>query len=164
MKRKFSKAMGKRVSQLTNTIFNDCVKEVMKFDGSETEQDLIDTIADLRYAEAALFVDEDLTSMIKDKKKVDELYLSRLCGLSSSQLQEIVICHEVGHIKRMQKTIQAILSELASREILGDASKSDSRYTYEVVDEPAKARKRRSKKTTGKRDKTHKDGSRKRTV
>lgn len=164
MKRKFSKAMGKRVGQLTNRIFNDSVKEVMGFDGSESEQDLLDTIADLRWVTMKLSIDDPYSTVdqqmldLKDKKQqVDDLYLKRLCGLSSSQLQEIVICHENGHIKRMQKTIEAILFELASREMLGDTSKSDSRYTNEVVDELAETNKRRSKKTTGKRNKTSED-------
>lgn len=155
MKRKFSKAMGRRVGSLTNEVYHDSVKEIMGFDGSETEQDLLDVVADLRWAEQkAMFdstVDEDVLDLRNKQVQVSELYLRKLCGLSSSQLQEIVLTHEIGHIKRLPKTIEAILSELASREILGDTSKSDSRYTYEVVDEPAKASKRRSKKTTGKR-------------
>lgn len=157
MKRKFSRAMGQRVGELTERIFNDAIRDVMQLDSNFP---LDDIVYELRYAKLKLFfgsVEPETAKLLEQKKEIDDLYLQKLCGLSSEQLQEIVLTHEAGVIVRAPKTIESILSELASREIFGDSTESDSRYTYEVVDEPAETSQFSSEETKDKGSDPNKD-------
>lgn len=156
MKRKFSKAMYVRVADLTNSIFNDSVKEIMKFEGDETDQDLVDTILDLKYAQRSEVLDEDLLELRENKKRIDDLYLKKLLSLSESQLQEIMICHNEDKIRRATKTVEAILSELAARSIFGDSTESESKYNDGGVYDTVKKSRKHRKQTKSTRRRTNK--------
>lgn len=157
MKRKYSKAMRIRVGTLTQQLFEDAVREIVGPEEVENEQDLADTIMDLRWAgrhDPFQTVDEQVVDLYEQKKKVDELYLKKITSLSESQLQEIMICHNEGEIKRAPLTIQAILSELAARSIFDDSSQSESKNNDGGVYESKQQGKRHSKKTNKKGSKT----------
>lgn len=151
MKRKYSKAMRQRVGELTQRLFEDAVKEIVGIEEVETEQDLNDTIMDLRWAgraaEANMTMDEDVVRLYEQKKQIDDLYLKKLVSLSDSELQEIMICHNEGEIKRAGRTIEAILSEMASRTIFGHSAESESKNNHGGVDDNTKTSKHPSKKT-----------------
>lgn len=125
MKKKFSKAMSQRVSELTNSIFTNAIKEICSPDEELSDDASESLAATLR---AAKFVNDAFYQIEKirfQKIQVDELYLKKLLKLTTSQLNEIMICHENEAPIRMQRTIEAILTEISSREILDDSSESD---------------------------------------
>lgn len=137
MTKKFSKAMLERVSALTKLLFSDSVKEVMGIQDESNDDDLQMIMDMLRHAKdyEGVYSDEEIADMLKKKVQVDDLYLQKMLSLSTTQLEEIMVVHDNGNIKRMAKTVEAILSELASRTILNDTSESDTKYNNGDVDE-----------------------------
>ena len=92
---------------------------------------------------------------------VSKLYLEAILSLSNEQLNEILIVHNSGHLKRADNTIRAIESELTDRGIFNKRVKSDPRYSYEAMDEFTKARKQLNKEAWNKRRKAIKRSRRK---
>jgi hypothetical protein len=132
MKRKYSKAMGRRVSLLTQTLFEDSVRKVFKLRSNGSVMDYMDTIHDLRSLPLLkdMFAGDAYADLRKQKEEVDSLYLSKMLKLEDAQLQEILICHECDHIKRAARTLQAITNELSERSIFNKRVRSSSRYSY----------------------------------
>lgn len=155
MKRKSSKALLKRVSKVTNLIFQDTIREVLQLN-NESEDELYSAIDLIRHAKdyVGFFPKEEISEMLRAKEQIDELYLKRLLGLTTRQLEEIMIAHNEGQIPRMAKTVEAIISELARRSFFGDATESDDRYNNGDVDGHKVKSTDNRKKLTAKRRKT----------
>lgn len=161
MARKFSKAMYKRVATLTNKIFIDSVKEVFHLDDSTSQHELNRTLYNIRYVTTSISMDiyppEEVNEILKAKERVDELYLNKMLSLSNLQLEEILVVHDKGEIKRMQKTIEAIISELTRRSVFSDTNESDNKYNNGEVYANAGKSPRSGKKAIIKRCKAVKD-------
>lgn len=56
------------------------------------------------------------------KEKVDNLYLENIKKLSSKMLEDILFLHEKGKLRRADRTVETILSELTRRALLNDYS------------------------------------------
>lgn len=160
MKRKFSNAMHNRVQKITNRIFEESICEVFDLDISDKEdiQDaafLVRTSYVFQTHTTSLSASE-VDEVVSKRIRVDEKYLSKMMQLTDVQLSEIMIVHEHGSIKRMRKTVEAILSEMTRRALLLDYSQSDLKSNDEDVDGLKGKGRRNSKKTPSKRRKTAK--------
>lgn len=161
MAKKCSKALRKRTSDLTNKIFEDCVREVLGLQ-DESSEALKEAMDIVRFGTFLLFrQDHDdivVKDMVSNRSKVDDLYQVKIAQLPTKQLNEILKSHELqGGIKRTKRTIETIISELARRTILGDTYQSDSMNDNGDIDDSRKQSKSRSKKTTTKRRKASKN-------
>ena len=118
--------MGKRIGKLTNKCFEEAVKEVTGLDDDTSSDDVKTMIDFIRSTKlfGDLYDEEELLNFAHTKENVDDLYLQKILRLTSRQLEDIITVHEADYITRMPKTIEAILSELTRRSILGDSSKS----------------------------------------
>ena len=158
--KKCSKALKKRVSAYTETIFNDCVCEVFDLNDPDDHR-LGEAIRIVRILNAGMIPDYESEAAIEELKlkrdKVGSLYQDRLCKLSTKQLNEIVKAHQLPDgFRRAPKTIENILSELARRAIFNDSNESDHTDNDGEVDGPKRKSAKYSKKTSSKRRKTRK--------
>ncbi len=163
MSKKCSKALKKRVVSYTNDIFESSVREVLGLI-SESKEDLEVAMDFIRQAQMAAkyptssYDELELKEMIEAQEKVSTLYLEKIKQLPTKHLSEIIKAHELeGGLKRAPRTIETILSELASRSILNDSNESDFISNDGDVDESTRKSKRNSSKTLGKRRKATKN-------
>ena len=157
--------MVKRVVDATNHIFRQCVCEVfsLPFDlEEEVMQEWFHRIRTAYLFQSAglgvnsLVVDIDMDELIKGKHKVDDLYQVRIAQLPTNVLNEILIVHDSNRIRRQPNTIENIITELATREVLG-FNKSDPKPDNGDADGSLKKSKRNSKKVASKRRKSSKN-------
>ena len=160
MQRKYvTKKLVKRISSLTNQIFKQSIVEVMDIKDA-TEEELQDFMSKVRRASLSYASwsddDGDVADIIAKKEKIDELYLNKMIALPTKDLTDILFLHEFNKPKRAQRTLEAIISEIARRSLLDDSSQSDTIYTNGDVDVKRKS-KANSKKTNSKKCKTSKN-------
>lgn len=138
MKKKCSAALKKRSVQITNQIFEQCVRDVLGMH-KESIEDLESAIDLIRYATLRGFFgqidDEEVKEMAEAKAKVDDLYQEKIKQLSTKHLNDLLKSHELeGGIRRTGRTLETILSELARRSLLEDSSESDLNTNNGAVD------------------------------
>lgn len=161
--KKCPKALKNRVARYTENIFNECLIEVYTI--NKDDKDDIDNVAfefrilSSEYAKSGLFGSFELTKDFEEKReKVESLYQEKIRGLTTKQLNEIIKAHHLEDgIKRAQKTIETITSELARRAILDDSGESESIDDDGDVHEPTRQSPKRRKKANGSRRKATKD-------
>ena len=123
------KAMQALTTQAWETA---CQQHIPK--NNPSREEIEEFTKDLRYL--SLYVrglsspkeDHYIADMNKLKEKIEESYLDNLITLSTEDLSNILYLHEHGSPYRADRTIEAINSELARREIFNDSSQSDTIY------------------------------------
>lgn len=156
-----------KVLKITNDIYNQCVSEV--FELSETSEATIDAIKILMdlatdypwmYAASPLNTmksPQEIKELAIKKELVSNLYQQKIMQLSDKDLNDIVRAHKKDLVKRADRTIENILSELARRALLGDTNESDLNDIHGEMDEFAVKTRTSSKKTSSKRRKALKN-------
>lgn len=158
-----SSRLKDRVLKLTNEIYNQCVSEVFSIsEDSDETIDAIRTLMDIAAAERTFSIhgvplSNEIQDLIGKRDQVSSLYQEKLTTLSSKDLSDIIKAHKKGLIKRTDKTIETILSELARRALLDDTNESDLNNKHGEMDEPTVKSAARSKKAASKRCKTSKN-------
>lgn len=155
-----SKKLKDRALKITNEIYNQSVSEVFELSKSSEETiSIIRTLMEIASIEnlSALNgvpIPKEMRDLADKRKQVSELYQVKLTCLSSKDLSDIIKAHKLGLVKRTDKTIETILSELARRTLLDDTNESDFNDTHGEMDEPTNKNAGSGKKTTSKRSKT----------
>lgn len=67
------------------------------------------------WLETMMMTEEQLHNI---KLETDNKYIQKLRVLSSKQIEDILWVHEKGHVVRAQRTVEALLAELAQRSLL----------------------------------------------
>ena len=102
-KKKYTDKQLEKMKKLTSGIYYQAKKEVM-----QKRKDF----------DATVYTIELLTD--EEKPLVDELYRVKLCNLDTKILEDIINAHYLGQFNRAPITLDAIRTELASRELLGE--------------------------------------------
>lgn len=120
--------------EATNKCHNDAIFELFKLgpDPSLLELDyhqhrLARARSDFFYS--AWDSDEERDYYKKMLPIVSDLYQQKICSLPSDVIETIIHLNTIKVVNRMPKTIEALLSELARRELLQDSSESDPKIT-----------------------------------
>ena len=137
-----SKKLKDRALKITNEIYNQSVSEV--FELSKSSEETISTIRTLMEIASienlsalnGVPIPKEMRDLADKRKQVSELYQVKLTYLSSKDLSDIIKAHKLGLVKRTDKTIETILSELARRTLLDDTNESDFNDTHGEMDEP----------------------------
>lgn len=133
MPKKYTKALHKRVAKSTNDIFNEAVCEItgiaMFNEEGKIAEEFKDIVITLRSANSHYFVipNEETKHLSDLKVKIDETYLERIIKLPTKVLEEILFSHDQLKIRRAERTIEIITSELTRRMIMGDTSESNNK-------------------------------------
>lgn len=124
--------LAAKIAKLTNHVYDQAVLQVKDWPQSKLhDNEFIDLVRSLRFADRYGIADaESFAELQKLKVEIDDLYLSKMLSLNTQHLNEILIVHDTGRIKRTSRTIEAITSELARRELLDDSSESESKNNY----------------------------------
>lgn len=123
MKQSYSNRYVKRIGRVTNRCFKQAVIDVLKLKKIDNET-LAEMIHEVRMAKNfGQQRDTDITP--EHTAKIDDRYLELILQLSSKDLNHIINCHKTAQIRRADRTIETIMNELASRELLNDYSQSD---------------------------------------
>lgn len=148
MPKRYTKALHERVKKTTSDIFEKSVRTVLGLQ-NESISELQEAMHTLRAAKsyAGLYPEEEIKDMEMAKVEVDEMYLQLIMELSTKSLEEILFIHDTGHIKRMPRTLEAIISEIARRSLLGDTCVSDTNKQYGEMDD-ARAKTSQNSKAT----------------
>lgn len=165
--KKCPKALRKRAVDCTNQLFESCVREVLglhteSVEDLETAMDFIrqaQTISKFGPLTPGTYDEDEVSEMKQAQEQVSALYQIKMKKLPTKILNEILKAHNLeGGIKRAPQTVESILSELASRSILGDdTNESDFILNNGDVDEPTRKSKSNRSKAPNKRRKASKD-------
>ena len=154
VRKNVTKKLKAKVYEATNNAYHEAVSEIMNIDLKNTDEikdaELNMRSAHLRQAFGTID-NEELDSILKQKEEVDELYLKKILLLSSSMLEDILFLHRMNSIKRANKTVEYINSELVRRALLGDHSRSDE------IDNNGDTRDRAANRTSSKKATTKKN-------
>lgn len=125
-----------RIGRVTSRLFKRAVIDVLKLKRTDN-QTLAEMINEVRMAKNyGQQRDTEITP--EHAKLIDEKYLELILKLPSKDLNHIINCHKSAQIRRADRTIETIMSELASRELLNDSSESDLNERYGDIDESTK--------------------------
>lgn len=130
-----TKALVKRIYELTNNIFKQSVIEVLDIKGITNKQ-MVEFMLNVRrvsYSYVMNYSDEyqeEVKDLMEKKEKIDELYLNKMLMLSSKDLSDILFLHGFGKPKRAERTLEMIKSELMRRALFNDSSQSDTIYKH----------------------------------
>lgn len=124
-------ASCKRLVELTNQIFLEAVQESVDIRDrhiesyNDAQYFMIEVRDNITYAE--IYGKEgELEIWQAVKKSIDDKYLAKVLKLDTFYLQDMIQIHELGIIVRTNRTLQAVLTELAERELLQDLDQSDT--------------------------------------
>ena len=128
MKRSSTLKMQQRISLLTKNAYENAVREVNCLpEGDAFQEELYIAMDMMRHPDDFDSDEEVYQNVLAAKNEVDRIYLETLLKTSTRTLEDIIIVHESGHIKRTPKVLEAIKSELARRALFGDVYQSDTK-------------------------------------
>jgi hypothetical protein len=103
----------KRVKEITNKVYQDVTA---KLGYSNT------------YIRIALIDDRMSEEEYREKTEtIDTEYCKAITKLSSSTLEDIIKVHKSGQLKRAQRTLDAIITELLERELYGSRATENNK-------------------------------------
>jgi hypothetical protein len=127
------KKLIEKVKNATTVVYNQSVDSYMKEKeiDSSLKEELVGSMrsSSLWILKMALFagtsVEPTFTEeeLILHKEAVDNLYLEGLVRLPSSLIEDTIYCHNKKKFQRAQRTIEALVNELARRSLLDDHSR-----------------------------------------
>lgn len=128
MQKKFSRKLLRRVSFTTNKLFQQATIQVLGLVNPSPEVlgSHMELLREAHMLESFTTgeISDDLAFLLKAKEGVDILYLKLMMELPTNTLEDIVFIHELGHIPRTNRTVEAITSELMRRSIFGDSQEN----------------------------------------
>jgi hypothetical protein len=142
------KYCGKNLTAKIGKISNDCfeislVEVAARYPtiGSDIELFKHDMKMFSRFG-YAIYNPEGFALLTAAKEELDSLYLQKLSALPTQIIEDILWVHHNNKIRRAQRTVETLTSELTRRAMLDDSLESDSNTECKGVSKP----KRRSKK------------------
>jgi hypothetical protein len=121
--------MKEKIRDLTRDAYRDAVCDVWGIDRSDSDnyREVCIMMQDVEEDGAKdLCAEERYNEIMGKKAQSSAKYLENLLISNTKTLEDIIIVHENGFIRRTDKVLEAVKSELTRRALFGDQYQSDT--------------------------------------